>query len=508
TPHEQFFYRFPTPDLMREIFSLLDSFRVEKALSSRYPGLSDDFSRLNSCLLKSNPPLPDETGGGFVEAVRLLIRVSLGEVSEYRSGRLGRVLDTCRENLTALSEPGAGVKDTAFGAFAIYNALYDAFPIIPWCRRNDVRSLFRPTAKSALHPELTYNVSPELFHMAPSEPEIADLEQQDIEDIDLTSFSQTERKAKQLREAILSGDIRVYRYHEFDADRSTTLPKHCTLYESVLDEGDPEQFSAALKTHDRAFRRLKKRFLMMQPEELELSRRWLQGDEIHIGDAFDFATDLIRGDTPDEKIYMRRKRNRRDIAAAVLLDASSSTEEQVEGETILALEKKALYLLAGVLAPIGDTFGIFSYFSMGRFNNFYMVAKDFDEDWNEQTQGRVAGIEASSSNRDGCAIRHTTARLLDRPEKTKLLILLSDGIPADTGYGSEDSSLATNYAIEDTRRAVLDARIAGITPYCITIDKTAKSYIPRLYGDYHYTVIHSINELPERLSRLYLRLTH
>ena len=246
---------------------------------------------------------------------------------------------------------------------------------------------------------------------------------------------------------------------------------------------------------------------MMQPEELELTRRWLSGDEIHIGDAFDFATDLFRGATPDGKIYQRRKRNRRDIVAAILLDSSSSTEESVDGETIISMEKQALCLLAGVLAPIGDTFGIFSYFSMGRHNNFYMVAKDFHEKWNEATQGRIASIEASSSNRDGCAIRHTTSRLLERPEKTKLLLLLSDGIPADAGYGSEDGSRTTDYAIEDTRRAVLDARIAGIVPYCITIDRSAKSYIPRLYGDYHYSVIRSVSELPEKLSRLYLRLT-
>ena len=161
-----------------------------------------------------------------------------------------------------------------------------------------------------------------------------------------------------------------------------------------------------------------------------------------------------------------------------------------------------------MLAPIGDTFGIFSYFSMGRHNNFFMVAKDFDERWDERAQGKIAGIEASSSNRDGCAIRHATARLAERPEKTKLLLLLSDGIPADAGYGSKDGSETTRYAIEDTRKAVLDAKISGVIPYCITIDRSARSYIPHLYGDYHYAVIGDVGELPEKLSRLYLRLTH
>jgi hypothetical protein len=507
TPHEEYYYRFPTPDLMRELFSLVESYRIEKNLASRYPGLKDDFDKLNTRLLAMHKGAQTGLAGGIVGALRQLIRMSQGEEPASALGRARTVLDTFRQSFQLVANPNSGVHDAARAAFDIYNALYDAHPIIPWCRQNDVREIFRPTLKSCIHPEIVLEASPELFAGVEYNPGPVELEEQEIQDIDLTSFTQTERKAKQLREALLSGDIRVYRYHEYDSDRGRTLQKHCTLYESVLEAGESDFYSQSLKQHDRVYRRLKKRFLMMQPEELELSRRWLLGDEIHIGDAFDFATDLLRGATPDEKIYQRRKRNRRDIIAAILLDSSSSTEESVDGETIISLEKQALCLLAGVLAPIGDTFGIFSYFSMGRHNNFYMVAKDFHEKWNEETQGRIANIEASSSNRDGCAIRHTTSRLLERPEKTKLLLLLSDGIPADAGYGSEDGSRTTDYAIEDTRRAVLDARIAGIVPYCITIDRSAKSYIPRLYGDYHYSVIRSVNELPEKLSRLYLRLT-
>jgi nitric oxide reductase NorD protein len=44
-------------------------------------------------------------------------------------------------------------------------------------------------------------------------------------------------------------------------------------------------------------------------------------------------------------------------------------------------------------------------------------------------------------------------------------------------------------------------------PYCITIDKKAKAYIPHLYGAYNYTIIDDVSLLPERLSKLYLRLT-
>ena len=133
--------------------------------------------------------------------------------------------------------------------------------------------------------------------------------------------------------------------------------------------------------------------------------------------------------------------------------------------------------------------------------------KDFSEPWNARTQGRIGSIEPRASNRDGCVIRHAAARLAEQPHATKPLLLLSDGIPADVGYGGASSAETSDYAIEDTRRAVIECRIRGIVPYCITIDKTARHYISRLYGDYHYAPIDDITALPDRLSRLYLYLT-
>ena len=50
---------------------------------------------------------------------------------------------------------------------------------------------------------------------------------------------------------------------------------------------------------------------------------------MHIGDAVDYCTDILRGESPNDKIFVRRKRNVRDIAAAIVLDSSSSTEEKV-----------------------------------------------------------------------------------------------------------------------------------------------------------------------------------
>ena len=77
----------------------------------------------------------------------------------------------------------------------------------------------------------------------------------------------------------------------------------------------------------------------------------------------------------------------------------------------------------------------------------------------------------------------------------------------DAGYGSAASRETNSYAIEDTRRAINEARLQGVIPYCITIDRNARDYTRRLYGDYHYTILSDIERLPEKLASLYLKLT-
>jgi nitric oxide reductase activation protein len=200
-----------------------------------------------------------------------------------------------------------------------------------------------------------------------------------------------------------------------------------------------------LQKHQCIYRTIKKCFLALQPEEVELSRKWLDGDEIHLGDAVDFATDLLRGTAADGKIYQRKILNIRDVAVLILVDTSSSTGSSVGNLRIIDIAKTALTLLGSALNSIGDTFAI------AAFN--------------------------------------------------------SDGIPADTGYGGNSGAETNDYAIEDTRRALIECRQAGLVPFCLTIDSSARDYISRLYGDYHYSILNDINLLPQQLSKLYLRLT-
>lgn len=506
TEYEKFFYSFPFPDFAKELFTLVENSRIERALSRRYPGLREDYLLLNTRLWRKRPPLPQSR---VQAALECLFQYSLLE--RYRAPltdpRLQKLAVRIAEEFSKTWNEGNTVADSARICFRLYTLFSDNLPLTPYCTENDVRNDFQELVKQAICPEIVREASPELLKEEAPEraPEPGDPDEPRA--IELKERADGDAKADPIRSAVASGTLKIYRYPEYDHAAGLRRQKHCTLYERTLDPVEGDYCRGVLAAERQTYGRLRKRFLSMRPEDLEISRRWPSGEEIDIGDAVDYSIDLLRGACPEENIYSRRRKNTRDVLAAILLDASSSTKNLIGGQPIIDTERKALVLLASSLAVIGDDFGIFAFNSHGRNSVHFHVVKDFLEPWNARTQGRIPSIEPFASNRDGCAIRHATARLLEQPQRTKLLLLLSDGIPADIGYGSDSATDTSPYAIEDTREAIRECRMGGIVPFCITIDRSARGYIEHLYGDYRYTVIDDVSLLPERLSRLYLRLT-
>jgi nitric oxide reductase NorD protein len=514
TEHEKLFYSFPTPDFAKELFTLIENARIERRLSALYPGLREDFALLNSYLWNKRPRVSLEAGAereaSFFAAVECLVQFSLigRHKAEIQDPDLTAVIQSILSEFRAIDRADVTVQDTARILFRVYNVFYDHFPVVSSCSKSDIRSKFPGSAKPEFFPEIVRDATPELFREesagAPAEEKEEPSEERKA--IDLGSFRQAERKLDDIRQAISDGAMKVYRYPEYSCLTSGYMKNHCTLFESVLASRESEYYAEVVRQYALVNTRIRKRFLHMKPEELEMSRRWLSGEEINLSDALDYTIALIRGESLDEKIYDRKIRSNRDVMVCVLVDASSSTDTSVGSMRVIDVEKAALSLLASALDLIGDPFGLFSFYSLGRQRVFVNVIKDFDEAWGAETQGRIPSIKPQASNRDGCAIRHATARLQKHQARTKLLILLSDGIPADPGYGSPSGSETSRYAIEDTRRAILECRRQGVIPYCLTIDRYAKKYVSYLYG-VHHAILSDVTRLPEKLSQLYLRLT-
>jgi nitric oxide reductase NorD protein len=131
----------------------------------------------------------------------------------------------------------------------------------------------------------------------------------------------------------------------------------------------------------------------------------------------------------------------------------------------------------------------------------YYIIKDFDEPYAETVKRRISGIAPKDYTRMGPHIRHSAKLLRSQEARTRLLITLSDGKPEDyDGYKG-------NYGIEDTRKALMEAREQGIHPFCITVDKEAASYLRHMYGEVNYIMIDDVRRLPLRITEIYRRLT-
>ena len=122
----------------------------------------------------------------------------------------------------------------------------------------------------------------------------------------------------------------------------------------------------------------------------------------------------------------------------------------------------------------------------------YAEFDGFDQD----DKYRLMDISARGSNRDGAALRYVAENLVKRPETVKLLILVSDGQPADFGYGG-------SAAEEDLRGIKQEYQRKGIIFVAAAIGND-KENIERIYGD-SFLDISDLNQLPTKLTNVVKR---
>ncbi len=298
-----------------------------------------------------------------------------------------------------------------------------------------------------------------------------------------------------------SGSVKSVRYREWDAAIQDYRMNWCRVVEREAVEGSSDFVEETLAAQRGSVRLLRRYFESLRPPGLRRVPGQLDGEDLDMDAVIGRLADLQAGIEPSERIYVRREKREREVAAAFLVDLSGSTSRQVEqGRRIIEIEKQGLVLLCEALTAIGDQFAVYGYSGQGRHQVDFVVVKGFDELVTGRAGAKLGGMVPLQQNRDGAAIRHATSKLLARQAKTRLLVVISDGRPLDDGYKDE-------YSLEDTRMALREARASGIEPVCITIDKQADPYLRRMYGDVRYVVIDRVEGLPEKLPRIYHRLT-
>ena len=295
-----------------------------------------------------------------------------------------------------------------------------------------------------------------------------------------------------------------FHYQEWDYQVQLFRPDWATVYERRQPKADPSEIDTILKEYRPVTYRIKQIIDMLQPEGVQRVRNMEDGDEIDINAAIDAMIAIRMGDQPDTRITMRNVLKTRDLAVLLLLDLSESTNDAIyEGseKTVLQLTREAATLVATAIEGIGDPFAIHGFASDSRHDVQYFRFKDFDQHFDYDAKARLAGMRGGFSTRMGAAMRHAARHLLMQPESHKLLLLVTDGEPADIDERDPQ------YLRHDTKKTVEELAQKGIMSYCLTLDPDADDYVKRIFGMNHYTIVDHVERLPEKLPVLFASLT-
>ncbi|WP_447044122.1 VWA domain-containing protein [Vreelandella sp. H-I2] len=276
-------------------------------------------------------------------------------------------------------------------------------------------------------------------------------------------------------------------YPEWNHRKQVYMPDHCVVLSDVQsEEGENWQPD---ETTRRRIRRVRREFEALRPRR-ETIRGQLDGSELDMDAVIRSRCDLAATGEASDRLYQASRTQARDLAVSILVDVSLSTEAWLEDRRVLDVAKEALLVLGHGLAGCGDEYAIHSFTSRRRHRVWVNTLKSFDEPMGERVSRRIAALKPGHYTRMGPAIRHLSKELAKRPNRHRLLLLLTDGKPNDTDY------YEGRYGIEDTRKAVLEARREEVKVFGVTIDREAGRYIPHLFGRGGYAIV----QRPEHLS--------
>lgn len=303
-----------------------------------------------------------------------------------------------------------------------------------------------------------------------------------------------------------------FHYPEWDYQIQVERPDWVTLTERSQGKGDAGVMEGIFDKHKPVANRIKHIIDSLQPQGVVRSRGHEDGDEIDIDAAVAAMIDIRRGIMPDTKINIRIKRHFRDLSMIVLMDLSESTndrvgnpgdlnEENSDHPTVLDLTREATGLLSWAVDSIGDNFAIHGFASDGRHDVQYYRFKEFGEPYGEEAKRRLAGMKGGLSTRMGSAMRHAGWHLSQQASRKRLLLLITDGEPADIDERDPQ------YLRQDTKKAVEQLAMQGIHSYCLTLDPDADRYVSRIFGENNFSIVDNVERLPERLPMVFSAIT-
>ena len=565
-----FFAHFELPELARRLFHVIEMARVRAAVVRRYPG-ADRYRR---ALLEVRLDAPQAYSDGIA-----------GEVERLEAALEGLpVASAFALHAGAVADEGADVYDSAAAVTACMDslALYpepsdeagpNEGPQLEWLQRQ-TRLEDWDEDLADLDTKLLSLAVAEALEEGEAVAGEAD-RPGDLRDLgaDLTAERDALKRRIDMERSTLARtlgeqrtDARSFLYDEWDCHRQRYLHGWCRLFEerlhtdpNALGGRDPDELLASVRPLAHAVRR---RFEQIRPSGYRRQAKVSDGDELDLDSIVAARSDLRVGVSPDERVYSRRERLRRDVGAVFLVDLSASTDdvleepsaggsarglpsleepsreeaeppapepsdpqdlrdpyfdedeewdfearrlEDAERRRIIDIQREAVLTMSGALEAIGDQYAIYGFSGYGRDCVEFFVAKELGQAYDRNVLEALAAMTPKRSTRMGPAIRHSIRKLEAAGTALKVLMIVSDGFPQDCDYGPERGE--HEYGVQDTAKALREAEAAGIETFCVTVDRSGHDYLRRMCPEDRYMVIEESHELPDALEKAYRQLT-
>ena len=549
-----FFLSFAKPELARRLFRIIETTRIQAAVERRYPGVRKYRRALRDRLGRS-----PSAGVWFSDSAAFTAETIL------------------RQREAAM--PEADVYTSAAGTVACYDALDDTTESPE--RFDDeaghsLEMLQREARLEDWQEELDAKegevAAMEFAEQAGEAIKVGEANEAggEIRDTGAALIAERDRLKRRIdierstvrralgeaREGTLS-----FRYDEWDYHQGAYLRGWCRLYEERLHAAEDVDSQALLDAVRPFAKAVRQRFEQVRPGGYLRVKKTPDGDELDLDAIIETRADIRTGASPDERVYSRRERLRRDVAAAFLVDLSASTDDIVPEERdqevacasrvqdirdpyfdedddydfqarmaaeagkrrVINIQREAVLLMATALEGLGDRYAVYGFSGYGRDGVEFYVAKEFDEPFDQYALDAIAAMKPKRSTRMGPAIRHAVTKLEASGSALKVLMIVSDGFPQDHDYGPDRGK--HEYGVQDTAKALREAEGRGVETFCVTVDCSPKQHAPlasslprspvegshdylrRMCPDHRYMVIEETNALPEALQKAYRQLT-
>jgi nitric oxide reductase NorD protein len=235
---------------------------------------------------------------------------------------------------------------------------------------------------------------------------------------------------------------------------------------------------------------IRRRFEMLRAQRVRV-RRQIDGHDVDLEAWIESQADFRAGLPLGQRLYQSERRSRRDMAIMLLVDCSGSTDGWIApGRRVIDVEREALLLVCIALEGMAQPYCVLAFSGEGPQAVVVRSVKRFDAPYDASVAQRIAGLEPEHYTRAGAALRHASALLMREAAAHRLLLVLSDGKPNDI------DDYEGRYGVEDMRQAVTEAKLQGISPFCLTIDRQAANYLPSVFGANQYALLPRPELLP------------